>query len=211
MSALNSLDWAEVRSLYDERVTAHKTALKLHTKGRVADFCSLILGISDPTGNYSAAEHGLGPKILAMNLNAEHRVFQLAEQFIPLTHARSVPAIIRQANLQYLRIGVGSEISCLMNPKHCWVANVKTIWTHLVIKHADNFDKANEELQLYRDADVESEMDYQMWEAIHAELAASLTRIAEEGQRLATKAKVTPGKITYIWADAIAALLYDQN
>lgn len=211
MSALNSLDWSTVRSHYDERVYAHQTAVKLHGRRRINEFCDLILGISDPTGNYSAAEHGLGRKILAMNLNAEQRVFQLAEQFVPLSHARTVSAIIRQANLQYLRIGVGSEVSCLMNPQHCWVANVRTIWTHLVIKHADNFKKADEELELYREADVESEMDYYMWEAIHAELAASMTRIAEEGQRLAVKSKVTLGNITYLWADAIANQLYEQN
>lgn len=98
-----------------------------------------------------------------------------------------------------------------MNPEHCWVANVRTIWTHLVVKHADNFKRADEELELYRDAGVGSEMDYQMWEAIHAELAASMTRIAEEGRRLAMKVKVTPGSVTYLWADAIANRLYEQN
>jgi hypothetical protein len=211
MSALDSLDWFEVRQHYDERVLAHREALTLHRKRRIVEFCDLILGISDTTGNYSAAEHGLGPKVLAMNLNAPQRVFDLAGQFLPLLQAHMVPPIIRQANLQYLRIRVGSEISCLMNPEHCWVANVRTIWAHLVIKHADNFKKADEELQFYRDADVGSEMDYQMWEAIHAELAASMTRIAEEGRHLAMKARITPGPVTYIWADAIANRLYEQS
>lgn len=195
MSALNSLDWPAVRSHYDERVNAHERALELHSEGRVAKFCGLILGISDPAGNYSASEHGLGPKVLAMNEKAEERVFQLAEQFIPLTHGRSVPVIVRQANLKYLRIGIGSEISCLMNPQNCWVANVRTIWTHLVIKHADNFHTADEELKLYRESDVDSEMAYKMWEAIHVELVGSMTRIAEEGQRFAV----------------IANQMYEQN
>lgn len=211
MSALTSLDWNAVRQHYDERVVAHREALSLRGKHRVPEFCNLILGISDPTGNYSAAEHGLGPKVLAMNYNAEQRVFDMAGQFAPLRDAHLVPSIIRQANLQFLRIGVGSEISCLMNPEHCWVANVRTIWTHLVVKHADNFNRANEELELYRAADVDSEMEYQMWEAIHAELATSMTRIAEEGCRLARRARVVPGPITYLWADAIANALYEQN
>ncbi len=211
MSVLISLDWPSVRQHYDERVRVHREALSLHGKRRVPAFCDLILGISDPHGNYSAAEHHLGPKVLATNDNAEDRVYRMAEEFARLSSAHEVPAVIRRVNLKYLRIGVGSEISCLVNPERCWVANVRTIWTHLVIKHADDVNKANEELELYRDADVESEMEYRMWEAIHGELATSMTRIAEEGRRLALSDRVTPGPLTYLWADAIANALYEQN
>ena len=122
-----------------------------------------------------------------------------------------MPDLISLARLAYLKIGVGSEISCMVNPKVCWVANTRTIWTHLVIKHADSIRKADEELKHYRQADVSSEMDYQMWTAIHAELRVALTRIAELGQENAKKSKITPGGITYIWADAIASALYEAN
>jgi len=81
----------------------------------------------------------------------------------------------------------------------------------LVIKHADNFAVANEALGLYRDAEATSEMPYQVWVAIHAELAASMTRIAEEGERLAIAAWVRPGGIKYLWADAIANALYELH
>ena len=96
----------------------------------------------------------------------------------------------------------------MVNPKVCWVANTRTIWTHLVIKHADNFSKADEELRLYRGQDDTSEMAYRIWAEIYRELAASMTRIAEEGERLARAASVTPGPIKYLWADAIANALY---
>jgi hypothetical protein len=98
----------------------------------------------------------------------------------------------------------------MLNPRVCWVANVRTIWTHLVIKHADNFQKAAEELQLYRDSDVTSEMAYEMWQAIHGELAGTITRVAEEGAQLAKRAAVSPGSVKYIWADAIANQLYQD-
>jgi hypothetical protein len=169
------------------------------------------LGISNAAGNFSAEEHALGPKILTENVNAERRVGDLAEKFIALKAAREVPRLIRGAQLRYLQIGVGSEASCMVNPEVCWVANTRTIWTHLVIKHADDFDKANEELKLYRNADVSSEMAYQMWAHIHQEFAASMTRIAEEGERLANRAKVAAGEIKYLWADAIANALYDDH
>jgi hypothetical protein len=51
-------------------------------------------------------------------------------------------------------------------------------------------------------------MAYQIWAEIHRELATSMTRIAEEGERLAKRAAVEPGTIKYLWADAIANALY---
>jgi hypothetical protein len=68
----------------------------------------------------------------------------------------------------------------------------------------DSFDKADEELGLDRESDVDSEMAYQMWEALHAELAGTITRISEQGAKLARRADMIPGPIRYLWADAIA-------
>ena len=86
----------------------------------------------------------------------------------------------------------------MVNPQFCWVANVRTIWTHLVYKHDDNFGKADQELKLYRDSDVGSEMIYKMWQALHAELAGTITRISEQGTKLANEAGVPPGPIRYL-------------
>jgi hypothetical protein len=210
MSALDTITWPNVRSHYDERVRIHGELLALREQGNARQFANLLLGISNAAGNYSAEEHALGPKVLTENANAERRVADLGEKFIALKTAREVPRLIRSAQIRYLQIGVGSEASCMLNPEVCWVANTRTIWTHLVIKHADDFAKANEELKLYRNADVTSEMAYQMWAHIHQELAASMTRIAEEGERLAGRAKVEPGQIKYLWADAIANALYER-
>ena len=208
VSALESLDWHSVREQYEIRQRVHGELLRLHTEHKLSQFDDLLLGISDPAGNYSASEHGLGPKILFENLNVEERFYSISEAFLAVESAHDVPLMIRRAGIRYFQIGVGSEASCMMNPRICWVANVRTIRTHLVIKHADNLKKADEELQLYRQADASSEMAYQMWQAIHGELAGTITRIAEEGTRLAQRAKVKPGSIKYIWADAIANQLY---
>ena len=96
----------------------------------------------------------------------------------------------------------------MLNSHVCWVANTRTIWTHLVIKHADNFRKADEELQLYRDHNDSSEMAYRIWVAIHRELSVSMMRVASEGERLAKMASIKPGSTKYIWADAISNALY---
>lgn len=205
---LDSVDWSAVRRQYDERMRAHRELLRLHKQKLIKEFADLALGISDPHGNYSAAEHGLGPKILGVNLDAAKRVFDLAENFIALTAARTVPALIRSAQLIYLQIGVGSEISCMVNPQTCWVCNVRTIWTHLVFSHGDDTSKADDQLKLYREADVTSEMAYKMWVQIHADLKKSLTRIAKLARERSKRAKITPGTVIYTWADATASHLY---
>lgn len=209
MSILSSVDWPSVRRHYDTRARVSDYLKALQQDNSTIKFADLALGISNPDANYSAAEHWLGPKILENNINAEKQVFDLAYKFAKLENARQVPELIKKAQIKYLQIGVGSEISCLINPEVCWVANKRTIWTHLIIKHADNVAKADEELKLYNEADATSEMAYRMWAAIHAELDVALTRIAEQGSVLAKAAKIEPGNIVYLWADAIASHLYD--
>jgi len=98
-----------------------------------------------------------------------------------------------------------------MNPTICWVANTRSIWTHLVVKHADDYARANEELGLYRTADVSSEMAYAAWSAIHAELDVALTRLSDEGSLRARRAEVNSGEIKYLWADAIANAVYEAH
>src|SRR6266851_1076495 len=137
-SLLESLNWSDVRRHYDERVAVHEELLQLHTTSDVYKFSALMLGISKAAANYSADEHAIGPRVLAENINAEVRLFDLATCFIALRTARSVPDLIRGAKLARLGIGVGSEASCMLNPKICWVANTRTLWAHLVVKHNVN-------------------------------------------------------------------------
>jgi hypothetical protein len=211
MSVLKSLKWDDVRRHYDNRVLVHEQLLSLRAANDVDGFADLLLGVTDPAGNYSAEEHGIGPRVLGGNRNAGERVFELGEKFIGLAKAREVPLLIRQAGLKYLAISVGSEASCMLNPQVCWVANTRTVWAHLLVKHNDNVAKADEELRLYRDGDETSEMAYAKWADIHATLEVALTRLGEDGQKTSRQASVEPGTITFLWADAIAAYLYAQH
>ena len=138
--------------------------------------------MTTPAGNYSASEHGLGPKVLGSNLNAKGRIYGLAGKFILLKDASTVPKLIREENLKYLRIGVGSELSCMMNPTVCWVCNKRTIWLYLA--QTQGLRKANEALQLFNEHDDDSPMAYESWQdAYHPELGPELKRVAEEGAR----------------------------
>jgi hypothetical protein len=209
--ALATLDWHSVRQHYDDREAVHKRLLHLHHGQLFDKFTDLALGLSDQNGNYSAAEHAIGPKVLGTNANARKRVYDLAAKFLVVKHGLDVPPIIKGAGISYLQIGVGSEMSCMMKPDVCWVANSRTIWAHLLIKHNDNYSKADEELSLYRDNDTSSEMAYQIWVAIHKTLDTAMTRLATLGTQEAKAHGVKPGGLKYLWADAVANALYAEH
>ena len=210
-----ALDWHEVRAHYQQRLDIHHQLTTLHNQAltnpaSIQRFDRLLLGISDRHANYSASDHGLGERIIRENGNAQQRVFLLASRFRRVAHAREVPQLIRAAALQFLKVGVGSEASCLLNPTICWVANTRTIWTHLVVERG-NFQEADAALQTFRGGDRNSEMRYSEWVHWHTVLQTSMMQIAWDGAREAAAAGVRPGEIRYLWADAIANHLYETH
>jgi hypothetical protein len=210
-----TLDWHLVRTHYQQRLAIHHELISLFNRalsdrGQIDPFVQLLLGISNRRANYSASDHGLGQQILSENFDAAQRVFLLAGQFGRVTHAREVPSLISAADLQKLKIGVGSEASCLMNPNVCRVANTRTIWTHLVVERR-NFREADAALQTFRRGDRDSEMRYSEWVHWHRVLQTSMTQIARDGSRQAVAGGVRSGQIEYLWADAIANELYEDN
>lgn len=208
MSLLETLDYVLIRDHYDRRLKAHRRMLRLHDRQDFKAFADLALGITDAAGNFSADEHTLGPRVLAGNSHAAERIWDLANELRALDTAEDVPAVVHAAGLAYLKISVGSELACMMNPKVCWVANTRTIWTHLVLKHDWNTTYANQELRLYRLNDTESDMKYEMWKAVYVDMGPHLLRVVNESAEWADVDGVAPGDLTYLWADAIADGLY---
>ena len=205
-------NWTDVKEHYTVRKKAHKQLIALLSAGEKDDFVELLLGISNNIGNFSAAEHNLGPKILQHNVRAVAiaALFRFSKQVLLTRNALDVPLLVRQAGLKYFSIGVGSESSCMLNPTICWVANTRTIWAHLVFKHNGDLTKANEELELYRNENEVSEMAYKKWTAIHRIMKSDLIAIAREGSAIAKERAVVPGRVTYLWADAISNSFYEQ-
>jgi hypothetical protein len=210
MLLLEGLDWAGIRRHYEDRVKESQNLRELAAVSNIKDFVELALGLpGKETGNYSAAEHNLGPKILASNRNALEGVYELAQKFLLLDNAMAVPELVRRAQMKYLQIGVGSEISCMVNPEVCWVCNTRTIWIHLA--NTQGIRQAEEALQLFREGSSDSDMAYGSWaNAYHPELSPSLLSLANAGSALAMKADVIPGEISYLWADAIASAAYGK-
>ena len=169
---------------------------------------ALAIGPENRYSNYSAYDHGLGKLILSKNRRAPERVVELAQKFAAMKTGREVPHLIREADLKYLKISVGSELATMMNPRASWVTNSRSMWANLLIKHGDNVQKASEELRLYKDGELDSEMEYQKWAELHFELDVTLTRLVEMSEPLARLVNVNLGPLKYLTADAIADSLY---
>lgn len=204
------IDLRRVKDHYMRRKAISEQLGRLLTARAEAEYVEFAVGITDPLANYSAYEHQLGPQIL--NNNSIDSVFALAQRLAdPNLKVTHVPKAIYDANLPYLKIGVGSEIACLLQPKRFWVGNARTIWSHLVIKHKGDWERANEELELYHVGDVSSEMNYQIWRDIYLSMEPSLDVISRIAGEWAQEQSVTPGKLKYIWIDALCSALYDSE
>jgi hypothetical protein len=208
---LSNIDMGEAFTHYQRRDLAHHDLVQHFQSQNIQSYVNLALGITRPEGNYSAAEHQLGPSVLANN--SEQSVYNLATQLYALNDAHHVPLTIYQANMPYLRISLGSEMAMLLNPEKYWVGNVRTIYSHLLLKHNGNQSRADQELQLYREPDGSrpSEMEYKIWRDLYLSLENSLKNIANLGDAEAIKQGTQNGRHKYMWADAICSMLYSNH
>ncbi len=204
------IDMNGVKEHYINRKDVSKRLKKYLRTGAERKYVELAVGITEPLANYSAHEHKLGPKILCNNTIAS--VFNLAQRMSSTTlNVTHLPKTIYQANLLYLKISVGSEMASLLQPDRFWVGNVRTIWSHLVIKHEGDWKRANEELELYHIGDVTSEMNYQIWRDIYLSMEHSLDVINAISATWSEDYGVEPGNLKYIWIDAICNALYEER
>jgi len=196
---------------YQQRLVAHQELAKLIQSQNIDGYVALALGISRPEGNYSASEHNLGPHVL--NNNSNESVFNLANNLIALHDANHIPNTIYRANMPYLKISIGSEIAMMLNPDKYWVGNVRTIYSHLLLKHNGNRARADEELKLYREPDGRrpSEMEYKIWRDIYLSLKNSLQQIASMGNEKAKKEGTPVGEHVFMWADVISSHIYANH
>lgn len=202
------IDYYVVREHSDRRFETHLELKRAFERNDIAGYVPLALGISNPRGNYSSAEHGLGPRILRSS--KPERVFELASQLVACESPADIPVTIYRAKLPYLKISVGSEMSMMLRLHIFWVTNVRTVWAYLVIKHGGNRSLANEELKLYREHDAEAEMTYEIWREIHHLVGPSLATLGDLGAEESKKQNIEPGELKYLWADAVADRLYNE-
>ena len=202
------IDYSAVQDLYDKRFNTHLILKRTFDEHDIAKYVPLALEIEEPSGNYSAHEHGLGPSILQSS--TPNLVFDLASKLFQCNHPEQIPDIIWRANLPYLKISVGSEMSMMLRPDTFWVTNVRTVWSHLVLKHVGNTTLANEALYLYKSRETDSEMEYRIWSHIHKLVGPSLQKLYNLAAPEAIKRHLKPGDLKLLWADAVANTLYNE-
>jgi hypothetical protein len=205
---IDQLDMNVVRYHYDNRIDIHKQLLALFKKEHYDEYLDIALGITNTYGNFSASEHRLGEPIRAENNSAT--IINLVGSFLTETTPRKIVDLIYQANIKFLKISVGSEMAMMLKPDFFWVANVRTVWTHLLIKHNYDLNKANEELRLYRSQDLTSEMEYRIWKEIYSLMKPSIKKGCDDGNLIAKEQNVEVGDYPYLWFDVIASALYDK-
>jgi hypothetical protein len=203
---LSHLDMKEAHDHCKKRLAIHQQLAKFLYSDDDESFVRLVLGISDTAGNYSASEYQAGNIIVQAN-GAQANI-DLAKKLDNCSAPAKIPDIITNSRLSYLKISVGSEMSIMLLPSKFWTANVRTVWASLLIKYGDNYEAANEDLALYRSSSSESAMDYSVWAAMHPTLEIPLSRLYHLGVEEANRQNVKPGRQTYLWADAIADMLY---
>ncbi|WP_157971468.1 hypothetical protein [Dyella sp. C9] len=206
---LGYLDIAKVRSHYEERVSTGKQLRAYLNEGNRRAYVKLALGIDGARANYSADEHELGYKIL--HSASDEAIFDLAVSLKQSKNSQSMVKHIYDANISNLKISVGSEMAMMLAPTKFWVANTRSVWAYLLLKHDFKYRDANEELASYRQGDASSEMNYQLWKSIYPKMEEKLIELGDLGDKEAESKGVKPGKSRYIWADAIANELYERR
>lgn len=212
---LAHLDMAEVHSHYVQRYKLHQKMVAAFTAKDAAAYSNLALGISDPAGNYSAAEHHLGNMIV--KVNGADAILALAQTLYAAPSPKKLPALLTTADVKYLKISIGSEMSMLLRPDTFWTTNVRTVWAHLLNESGDDYKEANDALSVFRgDSDDKKsshnwdapDMSYALWSDFHVKLETTLKRLSSLGVAEAEKQGVKPGKLRFLWADAIANEMY---
>jgi len=205
---VTDLNFQDVVDQYNVRVEMSSRLISLLNRNREKEYIGLALGMDDIHGNYSARDHDLGPRILTAR--SSNTVFALAKQIQTVEDCLDLQHLIYEANIPYLKISVGTEIALMLQPSVHWVANSRSIWSHLLVKHR-SIGKAKEELKLYRDGFDNSEMAYKLWCAIHTDMHANVCLLSELGTTTAIEQGVEPGEDDYLWADAVSNALYERH
>ncbi|MGH8013623.1 MAG: hypothetical protein ACREQ4_14095 [Candidatus Binataceae bacterium] len=143
----------------------------------------------------------MGPRILGENPDATERIINLAREFRELRSGEDVDEALDRAATANVGIAVGSEMTCLMNPTARWITNRRTVWVYYLLRNDGNYRSANEATKISAE---------QGWSGFHLEVRQTLLNLAAAGDIVARGYGVTPGELTYLWADAIANEMYER-
>jgi hypothetical protein len=198
----------EIKATFAERESIRNQLLKYFQESNIKGFVRLVLGIDDPNANYSASEHGLGNRILSEV--SPDTVYGFTQDLIECDTPHSLLANIYNANIPYLKISVGTEMAMMMRPELFWVANTRSVWAHLLVKHEYDYSKADQELALYRDQENTSEMGYMIWRDIYPTMNTNLRELGRKANEQSESEGYGAIGDAYLFCDTVANWLYNN-
>ena len=215
MRRLANINMADVKEHYLHRVSIHRQLVWLLCNNRIKAYVQLAIGNDDISGNYSASDrtHDLRPAILSSN--KEELIFSFAKALYRKNCKTSEDLkslIYNEYNLPYIKISIGSEMAMMVRPKEFWVANIRTVWSYILIEKNFHYEESEELLELYN-SHVDSEIDYSVWREIYSEIGKNLIKLSELGITEAKRQKVVVTNYQYylyLWSDAIANAMYED-
>jgi hypothetical protein len=209
---LATLEFTDVATVYARRLEAHRQIVSSLRSRRINVFVDLALGIENEYGNFSARLNDLARPILEHN--TRRRIFEFGRKLEAWKNPATLPDLVYEQNLPYLKVGVGTEMAALLRPKDCWVTNIRTLWMHLVVKTGGDTRRATEALGLYtssRGDGGDDDYEYKYWRDLHPLVGRDLMRVAELSVPLAEAGQATIGEYPLLWADSIAAMLFEAH
>ena len=102
LDEISHISVRDVNNHYLLRKAIHSELISLLQARQIVKYVQLALGISNADGNYSAAEHNLGPKILYENIKAPKRVFELGQLLLSCNDVKEIQSLIYEADLSNL-------------------------------------------------------------------------------------------------------------
>lgn len=205
--------WEQIVAHFSIRLQTHRALVRLLEEGKDDEYVHLALGLSDPSGNYSASEHPdhLGYRVL--DRTSSKIIADFARKELMSRPAMELPSLVATADIPFLKTSLGSEMMCLLRPKSCWVTNRRTVYVYFLNRNGDDWERASEAIEaIAPSGDIGD--TYDAWAAIHPEIVHPLLGLSESGRIEGSKqlriAGLTGGiaSAPFLWADAIASWIY---
>jgi hypothetical protein len=188
--------------------------IELHDSSKKTEFVKLLIGESNPAGNYSASEHGHDANIwynnrpqLIWDFGTE-LLYDASDEF-------SIISAIENHAISYLKLAIGTEMACMLRPKDFYVANSRTCWGFLVVKHNGDRALATEEWNAYQGSleDLRwnkfTDEEYCMVKDLYvSEMRPRIDVLYEESLKWTNGDLSLISQYKYLWVDSICSHFY---
>jgi hypothetical protein len=80
----------------------------------------------------------------------------------------------------------------------------------MLVRNGMNQQCANDALTEFYKGNSDEQMNYNLWPSLYLALEPDIRTLGQMAAEGAAKQDVTPGRYTYMWADAVATSLFNK-